>query len=773
MAIIATSRYGINGYGNWREHPERDNPGNILWFLQIDLDGDGQFDSRVLPPSLRGLEFFRGVRRRDDPRGFGASQPEEESFSVELVDLDGSLWEGSELSGLANMTAGRMVRILAISTTTRLPAQAVFSGTLHLVEYDPQTRLIRFWGSGLAGLLSGGAAAEVRDPALPYNAPESEPFISGSAAPLPIRHWRGQSPGTSPAACAGFILDACAIPMTLSTEADPAAPLPEFFTLTGGSAWNALRAVCAAFALRAEFSRDGSLNLRRLAHETDRLAVSGADLTLEYAPSILPSPGVFNRLAIRVRPLYCPPYQLPIPLEEYGIAWSAAGPLAVPAGEALVMDIRFRKTEGSVFAANFTRVNGDSPLEPDPLIVNSQADKNGVNLGAATGSGEASFEIVSAQVDDPQAPYPLFQNYGGWQDQARLILRNNSQTHTAYFFNLRLYAAGLCQRVEASLFEAVDSESQTLFGGRSASLRNPLVQDPAFAAWVAREYLNYFREPARAAVAQASRVVSGDQALTSLTQLEPGALVDLPLNAGLPNGIHRVLGSAFRWLNPTGRLSRQEVWLEKAPAPQVRIESVHTLSVSNQPGALWTHSGGLNAGAYLLVAVSMRSWGSVVSVSADGQALNYLTGISLGYPTNGDYPRVELWGVPANSGTGVISVTLSQSDWAECASILVSGMDPQTPLGEPISLKAENGDPLVEVVLREGDLLVCAASFQQSDPPVCSTGDELYNITSDGNWRAAAATASGLRSAKVGWIAVSGGFALVGVVFNALWHHHE
>ena len=773
MAIIGTARYGINGYGSWREHPERDDPGNILWFLQIDLDGDGQFDSRVLPPSLRGLEFFRGVRRRDDPRGFGASQPDEESFSVDLVDLDGSLWEGSELSGLVNMTAGRMARLMAVSATTRLPAQAVFTGTLQRVEYDPQTRLIRFRGSGLAGLLTVGAAAEVRDLAMPFNAPESAPFISGSGSPLPIRHWRGQVPGTGAAACAGFILDACAIPLTLTVEADSGAPLPEFFTLTGGSAWNALRAVCAAFALRAEFSPAGTLYLRRLARETARLAVLGTDLNLEYAPSILPAPGVFNRLAIRVRPLYCPPYQLPIPLEEYGIAWSAAGPLAVPAGESLVLDIRFRKTEGSVFAANFTRVNSDSPLEPDPLIVNSQADKNGVNLGEATGSGEASFEIVSTSAADPQVPYPLFTNYPGWQDQARLILRNTSQTHTAYFFNLRLYAAGLSQRVEASLHEADDVESLTLFGGRSASLRNPLIQTPAFAAWLGREYLDYFREPKRAGVARASRVVSGDQALTSLVQLEPGTLVDLPLNASLPNGIHRVLGSAIRWLNPTGKLSRHEVWLEKAPAPQVRVESTQTCSVSNQAIANWSHPGGLTSECTLLVAVSMRSWGSVTSVSADGQALNYLTGISLGFPINGDYPRVEFWGAPSTSAAGAISVNFSQSDWAECASMLVSGMNPQNPLGELLSLKAEDGDPLVEVELGEGDLLVCAAGFQQVEPPVCSTGNELYNITSDGNWRGAAATASGLRGAKVGWNGVTGGFALAGVVFNALWHHEH
>ena len=773
MAIIGTARYGINGYGGWREHPERDDPGNILWFLQIDLDGDGQFDSRVLPPSLRGLEFFRGVRRRDDPRGFGASQPEEESFSVDLVDLDGSLWAGPELSGLVNMTGGRMARLMAVSTTTRLPAQAVFTGTLQRVEYDPQTRLIRFRGSGLAGLLSVGTAAEVRDSALPFNAPESAPFISGSGAPLPIRHWRGQAPGTDAAACAGFILDACAIPINWSVEADPTAPLPEFFTLTGGSAWNALRAVCAAFALRAEFGPSGALYLRRLARETARLAVSGTDLTLEYSPSILPSPDVFNRLAIRVRPLYCPPYQLPIPLEEYGIAWSAAGPLAVPAGESLVLDIRFRKTEGSVFAANFTRVNGDSPLEPDPLIVNSQVDKNGVNMGEATGSGEASFELVSATTTDPLAPYPLYTNYPGWQDQARMILRNTSQTHTAYFFNLRLYAAGLSQRVEASLHEVDDSESQSLFGGRSASLRNPLIQTPAFAAWLGREYLDYFREPKRAGVTRASRVVSGDQALTSLAELEPGTLVDLPFNANLPNGIHRVLGSAIRWLNPTGKLSRHEVWLEKAPAPQVRVESIQTCCVNNQASLHWSHPGGLITGGILLVAVSMRSWGSVTSVSADGQALNYLTGISLGFPTNGDYPRVELWGAPSAGTAGAISVYLSEADWAECASILVSGMNPQNPFGELISLKAESGDPLAGVELGEGDLLVCAAGFQQVEPPVCSTGNELYAITSDGNWRGAAATASGLRGAEVGWNGVTGGFALVGVVLNALWHHEN
>lgn len=775
MTLIGNARFGFDGYGNLPNHPYRAIPNHILWFFQIDLDGDGQFDSHVLPPSLRAVEFERGVSRRDDPRGFGPSQPEGEHFRVELVDRGGVYWNAAEARSLANMVSGRKARILCVSTTFKTPARPVFTGLLRSAEFDPRLEVIIFKGSGLSAALTIGGAAEIRDSSIAFNAPDLGAFIPDSGAPAPIHHWRGQLPGTGLEACVNTILEACGSNIPILAQDEPVEEQPEYFTLTGGSAWNAIKAVCSAYLARVEFSREGTISLRRLARPTrdETGAISLDNCSIDPSPLEIPTPGVINRVRCRVRPLRAPLYTLPIPITEYGTAWSATGPIVVPPGMSVVIDARFKKTEGSVFAANILRVNTDLTIEETPLIVNSLPDKSGVNMAAAFGTGEASFEVTPEVIDDSNLPYPLFRNFGGWQDQCRITLRNTSATRTAYFFNLRLYGAGLSQSAQPSWVEVMDEESVALFGERAAKATSPLIQSEGIARQTAMRALSYFKAPTRAVVTQASQISRGDASYALFQNVELNTLVHLPASATHAGGTYRVIGESARWLNGAGEHSRHEWRLEKALAPQVTVGSQSSVLIQSQGAVNWTHNGGTKSNEYFMVCASTRSWGWISAITVDGAPLERLAEISLGYATNGDQPRVEMWGGVLPAGVGAVSVTLDKPDWGEFASLSVADVNLAQPVGAVLTDKSFDGDPVAAMELGESDLMLCVAGFQQYDPPSLVAGEEIYALTTDNNWRGSAASAIGLREAKVGWADVTGGYALAGVVLNARWHHNE
>ena len=73
--------------------------------------------------------------------------------------------------------------------------------------------------------------------------------------------------------------------------------------------------------------------------------------------------------------------------------------------------------------------------------------------------------------------------------------------------------------------------------------------------------------------------------------------------------------------------------------------------------------------------------------------------------------------------------------------------------------------------ISESDLLICAAGFQQSAPPILERGEQITQLTSDGNWRCSVASATGLREAACAWSAITGGAVMIGVVLSAKWHH--
>lgn len=768
MTSYASARFGQDLYGAQTPHPYRAKSDKLMWILQIDWEESGDFDSQIESQSIQSLKIQRGRQTLLDAALGGIAQPDDENFTITLIDPEGRYDPFNPASpAYTSAATTKALRVALVSTTTRLPAITVFVGCLTQIKYDNLNGIATLQGSGNHTLLQKPITA----PNQPYSGNAWDPvFIRDGSTPFPINYWRGRSGGLGLAACVGIIagLAGWERPLQIS-PASPNEQQPEYLLVDGKSAWQTLKQVCAAFVASITFQRNGSLLILDADDGVGSAAgnppPSGALQRFGLQRSS-PFTALRNQIEVAINPLGVPAFASPTPSNAYGVGWLGSGPIKVLPGEELFFDVPFSHSSGRTYQGNFARVNSDSPTEDSPLRVNSQVDGLGVNMGAATGNGEAEFSLVSKLIGTSSSGN-IYTQAGGDQSRCRIRLKNWSSTRIAYFFNLRVLVIGLSDAGDqpALTTQYSNQESITLNGTQPLLFNNPLVQSANFAQEYARRALRMFQNRERASISRLRYIWQEQAVAEALASYDLGDHLDLtPTSAssfGL-SGRQLVVGESLEWLSPDGQALMADLWFQKAQPQQVQVQLTSNAASTSAASLTWQHNGS-QSGSLLLVQVATRGIGQASAVSAGGVALTRIGSTTL------STPHVELWALSGAPATNTpISITLTQADHVMATALSLTNADATTPFGSQYQAQAISTAGSISAPMQNGDLLVGVIASQGLISP--TSGTQVSSLSSDGTWHASTVIAGESSLAAIAWSAPASGFAAFALVVRAKWH---
>jgi len=753
MATFSSSKYGRSIYGT-EYLPAAEAAGNVLWLFQVDWDNDGVFDGEIESQYIRSVSFKRGRGSRMRGDGRGQNHPEGESFAVEIYDPNGKYDVFNFSSAIYEKfgVPGFLARILVINTTTLSTATPVFVGTLTGIDWDCESGIGTLSGTGLSRLMELGSANRVYAPCQNFSAEGWDPyFVANSSTPFPINYWKGRPDGLALDQCVAILMERMGWQLSVSVSAVTLTDEPDYFVLDGQSGWESLKEIADGFAARLFFLRDGSLFVMDKGDYVGKGIVAAPALgALRRAGMSRTAPfeALYNRALTKVRPFFVPPFASPVPTSAYSVAWQNGGPIEVAPGTSVEILAEFATGGiGKAFAGNFMRVPSDSALEANPITVNSLPDGSGVNMGANTGNGEGEFTLLSELVG-VNGLEKIYRSMGNNQSFCTVKLKNWSATRTAYFSNLSVLVAGL-REMGARLTAVVeDAESIAVNGVRELEVNNRLVQSNAMALSVGQALINAVSDRDTASVVTVGYDARGDVLYDFLCDYDLGKFVDFGTAGGataLKNfgvyGTNLVVGQEFEWADATGQNGFVKLTFEKLPGLAVAAVGTSTGSISNARTVIVSHTVGTGDNRLLLVSVGIRSFFDVDWVNYAGMELTKLDSYALGYPGNGNFAKVEFWYLlNPPSGTADLFVRMTGNEWVEVGVTDFVNVDQVTPFGTVGKAKGF-GDTSCSITVEASRYdLVADVICMEGTPTVGDGQTELFNVTSDGNWRAKGST---------------------------------
>jgi hypothetical protein len=608
MTGYGTGKYGQSVYGELPAHPFLAQPGKVIWAVQVDWSRTGAFQDGLEPQSIRKMEFTRGRRERLRADGHGQAQPEKESFEIQIRESTARYDPLNESGPLYSYLSapGIILRVMLLSTTTRASLEPVFYGVIEQVKYDRLSGVAIITGAGLSAWLETGAAGQL------YTSCQSSSlgqwdawFAPGTGTPFPVNHWKGRTDGLPLKECVRLILSGAGWGLGLyHYPALANEEQPDYFYLDGGTAWQQLKGLADAFAARLFFLRNGCLLV------LDRKDGEGLGTAASAPARALQRFGIDrgnglanlrNTIEVAVRPHHAALFVSPYPAADYLPAWSNAGPIAVPPGGSVEMDVEYRWA-GQDLQGSFVRMNSDDPAEISPMAIWSSPDKTGTNMGS-TGSGAVSCGVLS-ELAGPGAAVP----YGNNQARTRIQLSNYDPSLTAYFFNVRVEVIGIMEPGSGGIVKYEHAASLALNGARVMRLSSPWIQSEIMAANIARAY--GYALGSREAAAPATMVYqwSGQTLYDNLLMYEVGTHVYFGLpgwpqsdaNFGL-SGRWLVVGQALRWISADGQDALVTLTYEKdvddqapllIPGLQVWLDAAYLSLVDGTAVSSWSDRSG-------------------------------------------------------------------------------------------------------------------------------------------------------------------------------------
>lgn len=780
MSKYGTARYGQSLYGSTAEHPYAGIAGKVMWMVQVDWNRDGVF-SETEPQSISRLRIRRGRERRMRADGLGQLQPGNERFEIEILDPARRYDSFNLQSPIYNYLGapGLLLRVVMVSTTSKAPAQAVYVGTLTSVNYDSLSGRAVLRGEGLARALQVGAAAAVFAPCQPVTAAWDSCFVQDGSTPFPINYWKGRPGGLSLKECAKIILDRAGWTLGAYYGAQVFNnEQPDYFYLDGATAWESLKDLADGFCARLFFLRDGRIFVM------DRLDTLGQAAALAAPARAQETYGVTrdssfeslrNRAEVRIRPHNVRPFVTPIPNSMFVAAWTNGGPVEVQPGSYLDINVRYSEANlGVPKQGNWARVNTDALTESKPLVVNSKADKSGVNMGFATGNGQGEYTLLLQNVGENQNGL-IYVQYGNKQNFCTVRLRNWSNVDTAYFFDLQVQVIGLVETGDKLTSITEDAASINANGARVVSVNSRWIQNPLMAANIGQAYIGALSTRERASVVKLTYQWSGDLLYNNLLAYDVGCHVDFGAAGGADSnnnfgiaGKWLIVGQRLEWMSPDGQDALVELTFERPAITRVQAGNVSSKSGANVTSLTWSHTVPQGNNRLLLVTIAKRDTGGMsASVTYGGAAMSRVAGVSQGA---GDFPYAEIWyKIAPPVGTADVVVTFSQADYAEAGALDFTNVNQVTPLGNPGRMGTAwgaAGPAIVNLGALDGDLLVdCVCYRGVAGGP--GAGQMLrWAGTSDNVWRGGCSTQPGAPAVEMRWIIPAGGFALIAV---ALW----
>lgn len=734
MGIYNTSKYGQSEYGAQAEHPYLNTPGKLMWLVQIDWDRDGVFGPEIEPQTIVELKFKRGRKERILTNGQGQEQPDQETCWLVIYDPDARYDSFNQASPLYNYlgASGMMMRFITVSTTSDTSG-AVFVGTLASVTYDANTGHATLQGEGSARLLQIGDAEHLYNECQPTNQMNSAGWDSYftfgvGSTPFPINWWSGREGGLSLRECVRLTLDAAGWALGMyAGQTNYNDDYPDFFYLSGASAWNTLRDLADGFAARLFFLRDGRLfvmDRQDVAGLPGSTSVFGSPLISYGLERKSPYETLRNQAEVQVRP-----HDVPRPFGnttygfQYVEVWSNAGPIAVPPSSSQYFDIEYLYN-GQVVAGNFLSANIDFEAWSSP-------DKTGTDLVAAGMAG------VSAVFQANAAGYQVI--YGNNQSKARVRLINSHATLTAYFFNAKMMMVGVTETGNPATETASDATSIASNNRRILAINSPWVQRSSVAANVAQAYVDALAQRQTASTVTMAYFLSGDALYAMLTNYDLGSIIDFGAAGGATSldnygmyGRWLMVGIDLQWVNPDGQDAIVKVTYERMRASVKLSGSVSTGAGYPLSTVVWSHVVPSGNNRLLVVEVGLGTLKTVTSITYGAQSLTKLG--SAQYPSGA---RAEIWYLVAPVvGTANVTVNLSGTEAVEAAALNFINVNQLAPFGVmsstsglgaatgSVSVASADGDMVIDVLAKEGGTLTPDASQTSA-----------WAASADGNWK--------------------------------------
>jgi hypothetical protein len=454
-------------------------------------------------------------------------------------------------------------------------------------------------------------------------------------------------------------------------------------------------------------------------------------------------------------------------------AWSNSGPLIVPPNSTLDLLIRYPDTLGKPIQGSFACANTNLALDPNRHEVWSAAGETGTDMGVSTGTGEASFTVVTT------AAGGFTYIAGNNQKYCTAHFHNTSAVRTAYFTHLQVQLIGIIETGNRFVELVEDAASQALNGVRGMQLNSRWIQNQHMAEDIGQAYMDALSVRERASVASIVYQWSGDALYENLLKYDLGAHVDFGgldsttslANYGLANR-WLIVGQELQWLSADGQDAFVRLSFERV-APTAEV-----VTFSNQAG----HGGWetntlawnmvINAGdnRLLTVIVAKRAIGAVTSVTFNGVAMTLLGATQ--YGSGADAPRVELWYMLAPPvGTYQVLVTLPGNDRFTARAVSFANVSQVSPFGEVKTATGASGTNASTTVAAEtSGLVLDGLSHRASTAATPGAGQtSVFNMNSDGFWRGQGSYKAGAASVTMGWTVPAGnGWAQVAAVIRSV-----
>ena len=786
MAVVNSSKYDQSVYGEYML-PNALVAGQVLWLVQVDWDNDGIIDGEIESQFIRSVKFSRGRKSRMRGDGRGQNHPEGESFSVDIYDPDGKYDVFNAVSSIYEKfgVPGLLARIMVINSTTMSQATPVFVGTLTGIDFDYESSVGTLSGTGLSRLMELGNASRVYAPCQNNSAEAWDAvFVPNTTAPYPINYWKGRTGGLTLDQCVAILMERMSWQLSYSVSSVGMTDQPDYFILDGQSGWESLKEIADGFAARVFFLRDGSLFVMDKGDFVGLGSVAPPTLGALRRVGLSRTPpfeALYNKAQTKVRPHFVPPFAWPVPTANYAVAWQNAGPIEVAPNSVVEILAEFDGAGvNKTFAGNICRVPTDSALEANPITVNSKADGTGVNMGASTGNGEGEFTLVLETVGTNDIGV-IYRNKGNNQSFCTVKLQNWSATRTAFFSNLTVYVAGLRETGARLTTSVEDADSIADNGVREMEVNSRLIQTNALALSVGQALVEAVSTRNTASVVTVGYDARGDAAYDTLCGYDLGKFVDFGAAGGATAaknfgiyGTNLVVGQEVEWVDTHGQNLLMRLTFEKQPGLAVALGSTSTGYVANGTTATVSHTVGTGDDRLLLVSIGIRSWFDVSGVTYGGVALTKLDSYALGYPTNGNFAKVEFWYLknPA-SGTANVVVTMPGNEWVEVGVSDFANVDQVTPFGTvgkakgsspatscSITVDATKYDLVTDVICTQGGIVAVTVGDDQT---------KRFGVSSDTNWQASGSTELGTRagSTVMSWTLASVGYAAMAVAILA------
>jgi len=793
LAKYGSSKYGTGLYGDSSDHPYAGIPGKVMWVVLVDWDNNGQFDNGSEPQTIRRMHITRGREGARLQSGHYA-QPGNERFEIEMYDPSGRydiLNTSSPIFGFMG-APGLRLKVVMISTTTK-ESIPVFVGTLTNIEYNSSEKTGVLSGAGLSRYLEIGAAEKIHAPCQSYTYLAWDScFVWDGSTPTPFNYWKGRSGGLPLRECAGIVLSRAGWSMgayygamVLNNEQ------PNYFYLDESTAWAALVELAEGFAARLFFLRDGRLFVMDRLDRTGLAAALDAPARAQEAFGLKrysPLESLRNHVEVKIRECHVFPFNTPIAKTSYIVAWKNDGPISVPPSSYKDLIIRYtdvgkntsyqtaRPKQGSYVRLN--QWDGTGALgEPYPLIVNSRADKLGVDM-ADPAAGLAEWNLLFDTLGT--GPYgDIYVQKGNNQCYCVVRFRNWSPTLTAYFFNMQAQVIGIIEGGESPSRVIEASSSIETNGERELVIDSRWIQDTTMADNIGQAYLDTLSSREMASAAELVYQWSGETLYQYLENYDLGAFINYGAQGGansLANfGLYNrwlIVGQEIEWLSPDGQDAFVTLKLDKGLSPAVNVTAVSTVTGSNISTMTWEHTVPEGENRLLIVSMSMiaRANSYLQTVTYGGQAMTLLGGVQQNL---GEYPRVETYYLknpPVGTANVVTTNRYSNLNYMEGGAVSFENVDQTTPLGTPVYDWGTVGPAQCNVPAVAGSMVfdtVCYAS-QAGDASQGSLQTKLWGLTSDGNWKGCSSVSPGNESGSVtmDWTIPTNGFAQLAVKIN-------